>query len=334
MLKQPSIAGIFPLKNPLLKPKQDEIKKPKIKEQKVVKASKAAFCMLMGYDIDSFTRHDNSKAAKEYNAWKTWVYKHGDKPWPHLQLPDNKADIANLMMLDALLDPSIKGMVDASKPSAGVGHALYNLYSMRHWRMMNPGIARDQQVEVSAADASDIASKALKAIKPLLEKAVLKNLLPYVCEGYLFGYEHCCLGSVGATLDSTSVFDYDDLKTRLPGVVSDRASIIEPFNRVQDKKLRDANGNRPTIANILHLIQIGAAEVHLLDVHCGPKAKVTARLAECACVREAKKMLPGRVMNVRDGASTVGKSSCGRVGVCLTMFDEEMLHAAGYTWQP
>jgi len=43
-----------------------------------------------------------------------------------------------------------------------VGHALYNLYSMRHWRMMNPGIARDQQVEVSAADASDIASKALK----------------------------------------------------------------------------------------------------------------------------------------------------------------------------
>jgi len=25
----------------------------------VVKASKAAFCMLMGYDIDSFTRHDN-----------------------------------------------------------------------------------------------------------------------------------------------------------------------------------------------------------------------------------------------------------------------------------
>jgi len=60
-----------------------------------------------------------SKAAKEYNAWKTWVYKHGDKPWPHLQLPDNKADIANLMMLDALLDPSIKGMVDASKPSAG-----------------------------------------------------------------------------------------------------------------------------------------------------------------------------------------------------------------------
>jgi len=28
-----------------------------------------------------------------------------------------------------------------------------------------------------------------QAIKPLLEKAVLKNLLPYVCEGYLFGYE-------------------------------------------------------------------------------------------------------------------------------------------------
>jgi len=42
MLKQPSIAGIFPLKNPLLKPKQDEIKKPKIKEQKVCSASSSS----------------------------------------------------------------------------------------------------------------------------------------------------------------------------------------------------------------------------------------------------------------------------------------------------
>lgn len=60
---------------------------------------------------------------------------------------------------------------------------------------------------------------------------------------------------------------------------------------------------------------------------------MAARLAESIAIKQAMKLLPGCVMNVKENASTAGQGTYHIVGMGITSFDQKKLRDAGYKWQ-